>query len=424
MQKLIRIVALSFFSLLLILIALLFLVIDSQPIVKRDVDITHNHIDRIKQFFDNQRNHIYPGELGTARIAAEDVDTVVNYLTYLFTKGNAQIQIADHHILIRLSIPLSIGTATNYLNLEAHFIEAEVFPSIQSIKVSYFRLPVFLTTKIFPRLMQWLISTIPEIQLAFSALQQVKVSSSAIDIVYRWQGGLFDKVNKTLAMNLPLVNKQELSRFYRYHLILTSYYTLRKNEPIPLSQLLIPVMRLASEQSGKGNAIEENRAAILITSLHILGISLKTLFPEAVDWPKQQKYRVTLDGREDFAKHFMLSAAITAYADTRLSDAIGLYKEIEDARSGSGFSFNDIAADRAGTQFGEKAIENRMSALKIQEKLSSGLDDRDLMPAWSDLPEFLSQEAFKERFGAVNTPSYLQLMDKIEKRIANLVIFH
>ena len=65
-----------------------------------------------------------------------------------------------------------------------------------------------------------------------------------------------------------------------------------------------------------------------------------------------------------------------------------------------------------------------MSALKIQEKLSSGLDDRDLMPAWSDLPEFLSQEAFKERFGAVNTPSYLQLMDKIEQRIANLVIFH
>ena len=92
--------------------------------VKRDVDITHNHVDRIKQIFDNQRNHIYPGELGTARIAAEDVDTVVNYLTYLFTKGNAQIQIVDHHILIRLSIPLSIGAATNYLNLEAHFIEA------------------------------------------------------------------------------------------------------------------------------------------------------------------------------------------------------------------------------------------------------------------------------------------------------------
>lgn len=422
MLRLIRIVALSFFSLLFVLIALLFLVIDSQPIVKRDVDITYNHVDRIKQIFDNQRNHIYPGELGTAKIVAEDVDTVVNYLTYLFTKGNAQVQVTDHHTLIRLSIPLSIGTAINYLNLEAHLIEAEILPSVHSIKMGHFQLPAFITTEMFPKLMQSLISTIPEIQLAFSALQKVSMSSSGIDIVYRWQGGLFDTVNKTLAMNLPLVNKQELDRFYRYHLVLTDY-TLRKNKPIPLSQLLIPVMRLASEQSSKGNAVEENRAAILITSLHILGISLKTLFPEAVDWPKQPKYLVTLDGREDFAKHFMLSAAITAYADSKLSDAIGLYKEIEDARSGSGFSFNDIAADRAGTKFAEKAIENRMSALNIQGKLSSGLDDTDLMPAWSDLPEFLSETAFKERFGAINTPSYLQLIEKIEQRITHLVIF-
>ncbi|TXI26330.1 MAG: hypothetical protein E6Q61_00175 [Nitrosomonas sp.] len=423
MQKLIRIAGLSFFFLLLILAALLLLITDSHPLVKRDADINHNHVDRIKQIFDNHRNHIYPGELGTAKIASEDVDAVVNYFTYLLTKGSTQIEITDRQMLFRLSIPLSMGITTNYLNLETNFIEVEGFPSLQSIKISHFQLPVFLITKIFPKLAEWSISIIPEIQLAVSALQQVRMSPSGIDIVYRWQGGLFDKLNKPFAMNLPLVNKQELDRFYRYHFILTNF-TASKSSPIPLSQLLIPVMRLASEQSTKGNAIEENRAAILITSLHILGISLKTLFPEAINWPKQQKYRVTLDGREDFAKHFILSAAITAYADTKLSDAIGLYKEIEDARSGSGFSFNDIAADRAGTKFGEKAVENSMSALKIQEKISSGLDDKDLMPAWSDLPEFLTEAVFKERFGDINTPSYLQIIDKIEQRIANLIIFH
>lgn len=408
---------------LLIFAALLFLVTDRQPVVKRDVNITHNHVDRIKQIFDNQRNHIYPGELGTARIVSEDVDAVANYLTYLFTKGNAQIQITERHTMIRLSIPLSIGAATNYLNLETNFTEAEGFPFLQSIKISHYQLPVFFVTKILPKLVQWSISIVPEIQLASSALQQVSMSSSGLDIVYRWQGGAFGKLNETLATSLPLVNKQELDRFYQYHLILTNLAS-SKSKPIPLSQLLIPVMRFASEQSIKGNVIEENRAAILITSLHILGISLKALFPEAINWPKQQKYQVTLDGREDFAKHFMLSAAITAYTDTKLSDAIGLYKEIEDSRSGSGFSFNDIAADRAGTKFGEKAIENQISALKIQEKISSGLDDKDLMPAWSDLPEFLNEASFKEQFGDISTPSYLQLMDRIERRITNLAIFH
>ena len=49
----------------------------------------------------------------------------------------------------------------------------------------------------------------------------------------------------------------------------------------------------------------------------------------------------------------------------RLSDVIGLYKEIEDSRGGSGFSFNDIAADRAGTRFGEKAVASEDSARGI-----------------------------------------------------------
>lgn len=102
----------NFFSLLLILGTVLFLVTDSEPAIRKDVDITHAHIDRIKQIFDNHRNHIYPGELGTAKIASEDVDTTLNYLTYLFTKGNAQVQITGQHAQIHLSIPLSMGTTT------------------------------------------------------------------------------------------------------------------------------------------------------------------------------------------------------------------------------------------------------------------------------------------------------------------------
>ena len=82
---------------------------------------------------------------------------------------------------------------------------------------------------------------------------------------------------------------------------------------------------------------------------------------------------VTLDGREDFAKHFIVSAAIAAFADTALADAIGLYKEIDDARYGSGFSFNDIAADRAGTKFGEKAVLNEDSAVNMDAGLRQDL---------------------------------------------------
>ena len=54
-----------------------------------------------------------------------------------------------------------------------------------------------------------------------------------------------------------------------------------------------------------------------------------------------------LAGRQDLAKHFAISAAISAHSGAPLADAIGLYKELEDARGGSGFSFDDLAAEPA-----------------------------------------------------------------------------
>jgi hypothetical protein len=99
-----------------------------------------------------------------------------------------------------------------------------------------------------------------------------------------------------------------------------------------------------------------------------------------------------------------------------------LYKEIEDSRHGSGFSFNDIAADRAGTKFGEQAVARKASARKLQHRILSGLDDGDLMPAWSDLPEFMPEAEFKRRFGGIDAPAYRKMMQKIEQRVAALPV--
>jgi hypothetical protein len=162
----------------------------------------------------------------------------------------------------------------------------------------------------------------------------------------------------------------------------------------------------------------------LALTFHVLGISMERIFPEAASWPRSMPQKVTIDGRDDFAKHFMVSAAIAAYADTALSDVIGLYKEIEDSRGGSGFSFNDIAADRAGTRFGEKAVAREDSAEALQQRVASGLEDGDLMPSWSDLPEFMPEAEFKRRFGGIDAPPYKAMMRKIEQRVAALSVLN
>jgi hypothetical protein len=119
----------------------------------------------------------------------------------------------------------------------------------------------------------------------------------------------------------------------------------------------------------------------------------------------------------------MISAALSANTGGPFADAVGIYKEVADARGGSGFSFNDIAADRAGSRLGELA-EGRDSARRLQARLSVPLTERVLMPDTRDLPEFMPEAEFMRRFGGVGAPAYARMMADIDARIAALPLYH
>ena len=118
----------------------------------------------------------------------------------------------------------------------------------------------------------------------------------------------------------------------------------------------------------------------------------------------------------------MISAALSANTGGPFADAVGIYKEVADARGGSGFSFNDIAADRAGSRLGELA-EGRESARGLQARLGVPLKERVFMPDTSDLAESMSEPDFTQRFGGVGAPQYLRMMADIERRIAALPLY-
>ena len=190
-----------------------------------------------------------------------------------------------------------------------------------------------------------------------------------------------------------------------------------------MPDMLGPLLALAAERSNGASAVEETRAAILMAALASVGKQADILIPDAKTWPQLARRTVLLDGRDDFAKHFLVSAAIAAYAGTVVADAVGLYKEVEDSRGGSGFSFNDIAADRAGTRFGELATASEASARALQARMAAGLSDRDVIPETRDLPEFLPEAEFVRRFGGIGAPAYREMIDEIERRVAALPLY-
>ena len=153
------------------------------------------------------------------------------------------------------------------------------------------------------------------------------------------------------------------------------------------------------------------------------GRSVRTIVPQAVNWPRPNRVTLTLHGREDSAQHYLTSAALAALGSGTLSNAVGLFKEVDDSRGGSGFSFADLAADRAGTRFGELATASDESARTAQLLIARAQREIDIMPELHDLPEGLSESEFKQRYGAIDSPAYRRVTQEIERRIAKTPLF-
>ena len=393
----------------------IFLIIDEKPHVDQQTKVAPEHIERLKRTFDQQRERILSNRqknMAIISIHPEDADIAVNYLVKHFVNGRARMYMTHRKARIQASLPLPLQTITGFINLEATFVETDHLPQPHAVSIGHISIPDFVSQFLLDQTFRWL-QNYSKYNSVISAIQHMHITTSALSVRYQWQGGL-----NLSDSHFPVLSKSEQKKIYRYYNLLA--HNNSQQAALSLSEVLQPLMNMAARYSVTNPAQKENRAAILAATFYVMDLPLNYLVPKAANRPNRHRPIITLDGRRDFAQHFIISAAITAYADTALSDAIGLYKEIEDKRSGSGFSFNDIAADRAGTRFGELATVSHTDAVQLQQLINQGIDDKDLMPKWDDLPESLSQNVFRQQYGDFDTPAYLKLISTIERRVEAL----
>ena len=128
---------------------------------------------------------------------------------------------------------------------------------------------------------------------------------------------------------------------------------------------------------------------------------------------------VTLAGREDLAKHWALSAAISATLGSQVARSMGTWKELADSsEGGSGFSFVDLAADRSGERFAMAAVKPQL-ARTVQTRLVAITQDQMLPPELLKRPEGLDQAAFERDYTAVNSPEYAAAVRTIDRLLGN-----
>ncbi len=118
-------------------------------------------------------------------------------------------------------------------------------------------------------------------------------------------------------------------------------------------------------------------------------------------------------GRQDLAEHFFVSAYLTATMGGDAARAAGVTKELLDGHGGSGFSFADIAADRAGVRFAEGLLRNQLKLSTIAQ----GYSVNAFMPAIDNLPEGLTAVEVASGFGTQKDARFLKQLRSIDQRI-------
>lgn len=189
-----------------------------------------------------------------------------------------------------------------------------------------------------------------------------------------------------------------------------------------LVELLRAVSPVATASEAPG-LVDDHRASLVIAAFYINGWPIRSIVPDARRWPIVPSRRVTLNGRRDQARHFVISAAIAAAAGSAFSDVVGLYKELQDSRSGSGFSFTDMAANRAGQRFGTLATESPASARQLAARLRGPLADADVVPDTAGLPDGLTEAEFRRRYDTTTSTAFKRVVDDIDRRIRALPLY-
>lgn len=403
------------FVVLLALTGVMWLVLDDQPRIQRSVEFTPANLERARRILEqNNPRTMQPGALHTLSIGQEDAELAANYLASRYGYGSVRLVLQSGVALLTASTP--IAGLGQYVNIEATLKETPTLPRFERVHIGRMPIPGRMADWVLARIVARL-HTPASHRAGGDVIKRVSFTDGQLAVIYAWHVDLVDRLRALVLSN----DDRERLRLYYAQLGAVSRSFAAKR--LSLTDVLPPIFRLAHERSRSGDAVMENRAAILVLAFYAHGTGLAAVVPAARSWPRPAARILTLHGRDDFPKHFMLSAALAASAGGPLSDAVGLYKEIDDARHGSGFSFNDLAADRAGTRFGEFATASKDTALRLQQRLSAGVRESDLMPETSDLPEFMSEAEFQRRFGGIGAPAYQHMIATIERRIAALQLY-
>jgi len=404
------------FALLGLGLGLLLLASDRTPWISERSDLRYTDVQRVMEIARaHDPRRAPPGQVTAVGLSERDLDLLLNHAAHRALGARMRVQMERGLATLQVSSEWPANPLGGWINIEVRWRETASLPQVQSWRVGSLPLPRVLAA---PLMRAALERAFPgaDLDLLGDVAQRVRFFADQMNVVYVLKE---DTAARLLTSLTPAEDRERLRAYSDRLVSLAGIDPMKWTVTLP--QLIGPMFELARQRSASGqDAAKENRAAILTLTAFATGRGLGAVVPAARLWPQPRRMQVTLQGRDDFSQHFLVSAALVTEGTTPLANAVGLNKEVTDSRGGSGFSFNDMAANLAGTRFGELA---QRDPARLQALLAGGVREDSLVPDMADLPEFLTAAEFTRQFGGVGGVGYTRLQADIERRVGALPLY-
>jgi hypothetical protein len=395
---------------------LLLSAVQPTALVESPSSMDHEDVERITNLL---RHHdprtIRDGEFRHLSVTGRDLNLGLNYALRDRDRSRTLVELDKQSATARYSYTLPDNPVGKYFNMSVRFVQAGPRLTVGHIDFGRVKVPGQLVNPVVNSIDSYLRGRFVEYAGIMASVKTIHLATDELQLVYQWQDDLADQLkDRGRDLLLPEADRLGVEAYY-VAIALESREFKGKTSLTTLLEKLFILARIRTQDGNDPRA--EHRALFLSLGLAISGSSYNTLLGEKTNAPavRPAPMALTLSGRGDLAQHFALSAAISAAGGGGLADAVGIFKELNDSRGGSGFSFVDLLADRAGVELAQRAMGP--DAEKIQDRMTTHLKESDYMPDINNLPEGLLELEFKSLYEDLDSRDYTLVNDEIQRRI-------
>lgn len=353
-----------------------------------------------------------------------DLTALGHLASHIVPNTKVLANMSDIGIFTISSTQFKTDWVSGYINVQCLLIPEGDKISFSHCKIGQLPLPEFLVRWLMEEGLKLSMGNAPAIQL-ITTLDKAVLSDGKLSI---------DGINAQAirsGMKSSIANVTEISNYFSANsqadMSLIQVYldelSALKNSSASLSYYLHRAFSLAKSRSELSDPIAENTAAIWAIAILNSGVPLHRVIDLSKLNVSRKKIKSTLQDRRDLSQHFVTSMLLNQLGENDFALSVGQLKELMDSDGGTGFSFVDMAANKAGMMLARVATDSEHNAKQIQNALSNPTEESALMPETDDLTEGLSKVSFSEEFKNINSELYNEIETKINQRVRALVVY-